>query len=338
MGDKDMHSESSRVRPAADGRGGHTGDHSGEVRLAPAGGPRADGPDGIADAVRANRRLWDAWTELHVTSEFYDVQGFRAGGETLDAVELEGVGDVHGKSLLHLQCHFGLDTLSWARRGARVTGVDFSERAVAHARRLARELAIEARFVQADVSDTAAVATQVANERFDVVFTSHGAISWLPDLRPWARTVAEVLKPGGLFFVADSHPFTWMFDETTEAELRFRFPYFDRAALRWEEKGSYAVPDADLESVSFSWQHTFGEIVSSLTAAGLTVTSLREYPYLFWKWFPWMERDERGAYRLPPDVPQIPLMFSLTATKPVDPAAVPVGTHTPRSGSSPPSC
>jgi SAM-dependent methyltransferase len=246
------------------------------------------------------------------------------------------VGDVRGKSLLHLQCHFGLDTLSWARRGARVTGVDFSERAVAHARRLARELAIEARFVQADVSDTAAVAAQVANEQFDVVFTSHGAISWLPDLGPWARTVAKVLKPGGLFFVADSHPFAWMFDETTDIELRFRFPYFDRAALRWEEKGSYAVPDADCEGISFSWQHTFEEIVSSLTAAGLSVTSLREYPYLFWKWFPWMERGEQGAYRLPLDVPQIPLMFSLTATRPVDPGAGCTETRTLLSESSPP--
>ncbi len=138
----------------------------------------------------------------------------------------------------------------------------------------------------------------VGNEQFDVVFTSHGTISWLPDLAPWARTVARVLKPGGLFFIADSHPFTWMFDETAEPELRFRFPYFDRTALRWEEKGSYAVPDADLESVSYSWQHTFAEIVGSLTAAGLSITSLREYPYLFWRWFPWMVKDDAG--RVPP--------------------------------------
>ncbi len=337
MEGKDTHSESGPVRPGADGLSGLVGDHSGDVRIGPTVPPRAGEPGSAADAVRANRDLWDAWTELHVTSEFYDVEGFKAGRETLDAVELEGVGDVRGKSLLHLQCHFGLDTLSWARRGARVTGVDFSERAVSHARRLALELAIEARFVQADVSDAAALTAQVANEQFDVVFTSHGAISWLPDLGPWARTVAEVLKPGGLFFVADSHPFTWMFDETTDIELRFRFPYFDRAALRCEEKGSYAVPDADLQSVSFSWQHTFEEIVSSLTAAGLSVTSLREYPYLFWKWFPWMERGEQGAYRLPLDVPQIPLMFSLTATKTVDPAPATVGTHPPRSESRPPS-
>ncbi len=267
----------------------------------------------------ANRELWDGWTEVHVPSEFYDVAGFVAGRETLDAVELEGVmgavGDIREKSLLHLQCHFGLDTFSWERRGARVMGVDFSTKAIAHARRLAHELGSKARFCCADVTDTAAVSAALAGEQFDIVFTSHGTISWLPDLRAWARTIAGALKPGGTFFISDSHPFTWMFDETTEPELRFRFDYFDRGALRWEEKGSYAVPEADFEGVSYSWQHSFEEIVGSLTAAGLRVTSLREYPYLFWRWFPWMVEDGRGSFRLPDGMPRIPLMFSLTAVK-----------------------
>ena len=157
-------------------------------------------PHPAAELVRANRELWDGWTELHVPSEFYDVEGFKQGRDTLDAVELDGVlgavGEIRGKSLLHLQCHFGLDTLSWARRGARVTGVDFSEKAVAHARRLAGELGLEARFLLADVTDTEAVVTALGGERFDVVFTSHGVISWLPDLRPWARTIAAAPSPG----------------------------------------------------------------------------------------------------------------------------------------------
>ncbi len=188
---------------------------------------------------------------------------------------------------------------------------------MAHARRLADELGLEARFLQADVTDTDAVVAALAGERFDVVFTSHGVISWLPDLRPWARTVAATLGPGGSFFVADSHPFTWMFDdEVAEPELRFRFDYFNRAALRYEEKGSYAVPDADFRGVSHSWQHTFEEIVGALTEAGLTITSLREYDYLFWRWFPWMVKDDEGRYRLPEGMPRIPLMFSLTAAAP----------------------
>ena len=270
--------------------------------------------------VETNRELWDGWTELHVPSKFYDVHGFKAGRETLDAVELEGVGaavgDIRGKSLLHLQCHFGLDTFSWERHGARVTGVDFSENAIDHARRLARELGSDARFHCADVTDPDAVHAALADGQFDVVFTSHGTISWLPDLKPWARTVADTLKPGGTFFIADSHPFTWMFDETAEPELRLRFDYFEQAALRWEEKGSYAAPDGDFEGVSHSWQHSFDEIVGSLVAAGLQVTSLRGYPYLFWQWFPWMVKDAGGRFRLPDGMPQIPLMFPLTAVKP----------------------
>ena len=269
-----------------------------------------------SELIEANRTLWDGWTELHVGSAHYDVDGFKAGRCTLHPVDLESVGDVRGKSLLHLQCHFGLDTLSWARRGARVAGVDFSEKAVAHARRLARELALDARFIQADVTDTPSVLAGLDGERFDVVFTSHGAIVWLPDLRPWARTIAAALKPGGLFFIADGHPFTWMFDETsTEPALSFRYEYFNRKAYKDENVGSYAVPDSDFRCVSYCWQHTFGEIITSLSEAGLTVTSLEEYPYLYWKWFTWMVEDGRGAFRLPEGMPDLPLMFSLKAIK-----------------------
>jgi len=292
----------------------------GDLGAAPQAAP---GAAQAADLMRANRDLWDGWTELHVTSEFYDVEGFKAGRDTLDAVELEGVGDVRGKSLLHLQCHFGLDTLSWARRGARVTGVDFSEKAVAHARRLAREVGIEARFIHAEVTDTAAVLSTLAGDRFDVVFTSHGTISWLPDLRPWARTIAGALKPGGMFFIADAHPFTWVFDdELAEPMLRFRYDYFDRGALRWDEKGSYAVPDADFVGVSYSWQHTFEDIAGALIETGLRITSLREYPNLAWRWFPWMVRIGDGCVRLPDGMPEIPLMFSLKAEKAVTPSAI----------------
>ena len=198
-----------------------------------------------------------------------------------------------------------------------MTGVDFSEKAVAHARRLARELGLDARFICADVLDTAAVVAQLAGERFDVVFTSHGVISWLPDLRPWARTIAAALKPGGTFFISDAHPFVWMFDdEVPDAELRFSNSYFHREALRYEEHGSYAAPDSDFSATSYSWVHTFEEIVCSLAEAGLKVVSLREYPYLFWQWLPGMSKDGEGRYRLPGGSPEIPLMFSLTAIKP----------------------
>jgi SAM-dependent methyltransferase len=274
--------------------------------------PMATPPEDAAALVAENRRTWDAWAPHHAASEFYDVAGFKAGRETLDAVELDGVGDVRGKSLLHLQCHFGMDTLSWARHGARVTGVDFSEPAIATARELAADLDLDARFICCDVYDTL---DHLDGERFDVVFTSDGAISWLPDLGPWARVIAGSLKPGGTFFVAESHPYLWMFDEdVADPGLVFRYPYFDRSVLAQTSTGSYAVPEAEVVTTQNSWQHTFEELIGALVAAGLRVTSLREYPYLYFSWFPWMVKGDDGQYRLPAGMPDLPLMFSLTAT------------------------
>ena len=264
--------------------------------------------------VEENRRMWDAWTPHHVTSSLYDIEGFKAGGETLDAVELDGVGDVTGKSLLHLQCHFGLDTLSWVRHcAAPVVGVDFSQVAIDTARGLADELGVDARFICCDVVDTL---DHLEGERFDVVFTSHGAISWLPDLTPWARVVAGAREPGGVFFVAESHPTLWMFDEELpESGLEFRYSYFDKGVLTQQQSGSYAAPEAPVQSTPHSWQHDFGAVVNALAGEGLRITSLHEYPFLFYSWFPWMVKDEAGLYRLPEGMPDLPLMFSLTATR-----------------------
>ncbi len=226
---------------------------------------------------------------------------------------------MQGKSLLHLQCHFGLDTLSWARRGARVTGVDFSEKAVAHARRLARELAIEARFLCADVTDTAAVLAQLEGDQFDVVFTSHGAITWLPDLRPWARTIAGRPQAGRhlLHSRLSSVHAGCSTTKLTEPELRFRYEYFGREGLRWEQTGSYAAPDADFKSVWLLLAARLrGDRDGRWPRRDCASRPLREYPYLYWQWFPWMVKNEDGTYCLPEGLPRIPLMFSLTATKP----------------------
>lgn len=269
-----------------------------------------------SDLVAANRELWDAWADLHVGSEFYDVEGFVAEPDAhpLDPLVLGVVGDVAGKRLLHLQCHFGLDTLRLARMGAEVTGVDFSANAIAHARDLAERVGIDARFVESDVRT---LPVEVKPDFFDVVFTSHGAISWLPDLRPWAESVATRLAPGGTVHVVDMHPTLWIFDdEGAESGLRVRYGYFDRSPLPWQETGSYAAPDADFEGVSYSWQHTFEEIVGVLVEAGLSIRSLKEYERIAWQHMPWMERDADGMWRLPEGTGDIPLMFSISATKP----------------------
>lgn len=193
--------------------------------------------------MESNRRLWDVWTHLHVKSQFYDVEGFKAGRITLTSIERQALGDVNGRSLLHLQCHFGLDTLSWARLGARVTGVDFSPEAIRIARQLAQELGIPANFVLSNIYDL----PHALSGEFDIVFTSHGVLSWLPDLKRWAQIVAHHLRSGGTFFVVDAHPFEMVFESGDKVtDFRVAYPYFAGAPLRFEVHGSYADPTADV--------------------------------------------------------------------------------------------
>ncbi|MBI4787094.1 MAG: methyltransferase domain-containing protein [Chloroflexi bacterium] len=265
--------------------------------------------------LKANRQLWDAWTQIHVKSSFYDVDGFKAGRSTLDSVVRSALGDVRGKSLLHLQCHFGMDTLSWARLGARVTGADFSEQAINAARELSAQVGLDANFVCANIYDLPGV----LSGEFDIVFTSYGVLYWLPDLQKWAQVAAHFLKPGGTFFIADGHPFAMVFENEGEVtDLQPRYPYFHAdEPMRWETHGSYAEPLADVHNVEYGWQHSMSDVLKSLLAAGLQIQELREYPFARWQMFPFMERDAEGWWRLPERFVQIPLIFSLTAKKQV---------------------
>jgi SAM-dependent methyltransferase len=259
-----------------------------------------------AEGVSSNRDLWDAWTPHHVASGFYDVEGFVAdpAAHPLDAVVREVVGDVAGRQLLHLQCHFGLDTLRLALLGAHVTGVDFSHQAIAAARVVAERIGVPAVFVESDVR---ALPDEVPLAAFDVVFTSYGVLSWLPDLRPWATSIASRLAPGGVFHLIEMHPALWIFDEEApEPPLSVRYPYFSGGPLRFDEHGSYAAPDADVTAVSYSWAHPFEEILGSLLAEGLVIESLREYPKIAWRHIPYMVQDGDGFWRLPPVPPRSP--------------------------------
>ncbi len=260
----------------------------------------------------ANRELWNNWTRFHVKSKMYDVEGFKAGQNRLDRIVRAGVGEVAGKSLLHLQCHFGMDTLSWARLGARVTGVDFSPVAIQTARELSREINVPAEFVCTNLYD----APQVLTGQFDIVFTSYGTVYWLPDIDGWARVIAHFLKPGGLFFIADSHPFSHIFqDEGDIKELQVFYPYFHSPEpQRWETTGSYASSD-EVHGVEYGWQHSLSDIVNALLGAGLQIDRLSEYPVSAWRQFPFMERTEDGFWRLPERFPQMPLTFSIRATR-----------------------
>ncbi|HET7726506.1 MAG TPA: class I SAM-dependent methyltransferase [Candidatus Limnocylindrales bacterium] len=263
----------------------------------------------------ANRSLWDAWTAVHEHAPFYDLAGFREGGIRLADYELEEIGPVDGLSLLHLQCHFGIDTLSWARLGARVTGVDLSPRAVALATRLAGELGLDARFIESDIY----ALPERLDDTFDLVYTSRGVLGWLPDIRGWARVVARFVRPGGRFYVTDIHPVAQAFENegVQPGELRLQYPYWEHEApLVFPVKGSYADPDADIGvQEEHGWDHGLGEIVTALIDAGLEIRSLREHDFIEWP-VDFLVRGDDGRYRLPPSIPgQMPLFFSLLAAR-----------------------
>jgi SAM-dependent methyltransferase len=264
--------------------------------------------------VKANQQLWDQRATVHVKSEFYDVDGFRAGKSSLNPIELDEIaGEVAGKDLLHLQCHFGMDTLSLARLGANATGVDFSEEAIKAARQLNDDLGMDCEFIQSDVMTL----KETLSGQFDIVFTSYGVLCWLPDLKRWAETIAHFLKPGGTFYIVEMHPFGYVFnDEIEEPLLQAHYPYFyDSEPMSFEPEVSYADPDAQISYPSYEWQHSLGFIVSSLIKAGLRIEYLHEFDYTVYRQFPFLVQHENQIYTLPEGVPPVPLLFSLRATK-----------------------
>lgn len=206
-----------------------------------------------------------------------------------------------------------MDTLSFARLGAVVTGVDFSSHAVERARELADEAGLEARFIQANVYDL----PQMLDEQFDVVYTSHGVLTWLPDIAEWGRVVATFVKPGGQFFIIEGHPIAWIFDQSNPDGFAFDFGYFGQGQTHtFSDQGTYADMGAVLENVtSHEWHHRLDQILNALIDAGLQIQHVGEYPFIAWQMLPFMEKDERGWWRIPPDKPQVPLMFSIEATK-----------------------
>ena len=272
-----------------------------------------------AGEIADNRKLWDAWTPIHTSGSFYDVQRFRDDPTDvrIAAWERDEVGDVAGKTLLHLQCHFGLDTLSWARLGAgRVTGVDFSEPAIAFARALAGETGLgdRARFIVSDVYD---LPGPLETETFDIVYTGRGALGWLPDLEPWGRAVAAFVAPGGIFYMHEAHPVLWALDDERgpSEDVRLAFDYWGGETISFPVEGSYADPTAEVEAeVEHGWNHSLGEIVTVLARNGLRIEMLDEKRALDWPMPFLQERD--GSWTWPTSMPgSLPLMYSLRARK-----------------------
>ena len=271
-----------------------------------------------SDQKGINQRYWNALVEVNADTEGHDgynIKGFLAGERELHPIELRELPDLAGLSLLHLQCHFGLDTLLLARKGATVTGFDYSPAAIRKARWLAGEAGIDATFVEGDLYD----APKLIDEQFDAVFVSWGAICWLPDIQAWAKVVSHFLKPGGWFYMADGHPVMFTIDdEDPDGPVRVRYPYFHKPEpIRFETPTAYADNETKLEvTETHEWNHPIGEVVTSLIDAGLRIEFLHEHPEITWRAMPYLVPGERGQYRMPGDRPNIPLSFSLMAVKP----------------------
>ncbi|MBM3416844.1 MAG: class I SAM-dependent methyltransferase [Bacteroidetes bacterium] len=256
----------------------------------------------------ANKNLWNQRALVHKDSEFYNLAGFKAGESALTPIELGELGDVNGKTILHLQCHFGMDSLDWTRRGAKVTGVDISDTAIDEARKLKAELGMNAEFVCCNVLDTSAH----VKDLFDIVFTSYGTIGWLPDLKPWAKMIAQRLKPGGIFYIAEFHPMVWMFDDDF---TQIAYSYENREVIVTENQGTYTDREADIKGKEYSWNHSISEVLNALIGAGLKLTLFNEHMYSPYPCFRNVVEFEPGKWYIKGLEGKIPIVYSLKAIK-----------------------
>jgi len=269
----------------------------------------------LADPIEINRRNWDERATIHArdTTGDYMLKRFLAGEDALHEIEAAELGSIAGKSVLHLQCHIGRDTLCLVRRGARATGVDFSGAALAVARQLSKETGLVANFIEATVDDV----PRVAPGPFDMVFTTWGTICWLPDMRQWARTIASVLSPGGELYFADAHPALRVLEETA-GKLVVTYDYRTpvERPLKFTEATTYTGDPTIMENQrSHEWMHPLSAILGGLIDAGMTITMFREHEILPWQGLPSMVRASERMWRLPDGYPAIPLSFSLRAIK-----------------------
>ena len=263
-----------------------------------------------SDYISKNKAAWNAKTAYHIDSEFYDMKSFLSGKSSLKEIELNLLGDVKGKSILHLQCHFGQDTLSLARMGANVTGVDLSDKAIEKATELNSQLKLNAAFVCCDIYDL----TQHLKAKYDIVFTSYGTIGWLPDLDRWAAIVSQFLKPGGQFIMADFHPVVWMLDDEF---LNIKYSYFNIEEIIENESGTYADKTAPIQYNTISWNHPSSEVLNSLVKNNLVICQFDEYDYSPYNCFKNLEEYIPGKFRNITWGNKLPMVFSILASKPL---------------------
>lgn len=258
--------------------------------------------------IAANKELWNKRTDYHYGSPFYDVDNFIKGTSSLNDIELGLLGDIKGKKILHLQCHFGQDSLSLERLGATVTGIDLSDNAIGKAKELAAQTGATTRFICCNVYDL----PNHLNETFDIVFTSYGTIGWLPDLDKWGKIIAEFLKPGGTFILVEFHPVVWMFDNDFD---KIEYSYFKKDAIIELEENTYADRGAPINLESITWNHSISEVFGGLATNGLCIDDLKEYDYSPYNCFKGTEQLEEKKFVIKKLGDKIPMVYSVVATK-----------------------
>jgi ubiquinone/menaquinone biosynthesis C-methylase UbiE len=256
-----------------------------------------------------NQALWDERTKSHVDSEFYDLKGFMEGKNMLRSIELNLLGDIKGQKLLHLQCHFGLDTLSMARMGAQVTGVDFSGEAISRANTITAAAQLQARFIQSDIY----ALPEIHDELYDLVFSSYGTIGWLPDINRWAGVVAKMLRPGGRFVFVEFHPVVWMFDNDFK---QVEYKYANDAPIYEELEGSYTDGSEQLRHPSVSWNHGLAEVIQALLSQGLQLQQFQEFDYSPYDCLSHLEEQAPNVFRIKHLGNKIPMVYAIAMVKP----------------------
>ncbi|MBU1036289.1 class I SAM-dependent methyltransferase [bacterium] len=259
----------------------------------------------------ANQAFWDEITPIHYKS--YDIEKLKQGKSLIDEIQKKEMGDVKDKSLLHLQCHIGTDSLSWALEGAQVTGIDFSSESIKIANKLKSALGLKARFIESNIYDL----PDTLKEKFDIVYASQGVLIWLKDIKEWGKIISHYLKPGGIFYLMETHPLFYIFDNDKQGRLKIKYSYFpgERSTLWDDDTPDYSDREYIPKNPTYEWTWPLGEILTSLIEAGLKIEFLHEYDRLFYKGFPDMVKDEEGWWYLPKYKGMLPLTFTLRAKK-----------------------
>ncbi len=258
--------------------------------------------------LEKNKNSWNARVNSHLKSEFYNHENFLNGETSLKSIELQLLGDIRGKTILHLQCHFGQDSISMSRLGADVVGVDLSDKAIDVAREIADETGQTTAFICCDIYSL----PQHLSQKFDIVFTSYGTIGWLPDLDRWGEIVSQFLKPNGKFIFVEFHPVVWMFDDDFQ---KVSYNYFNDGAIVETESGTYADRSADISGEYVMWNHSMSAVISSLLNNGLALQLIQEFDYSPYNCFNHTIEFEPGKFRIQHMENKIPMVYALSASK-----------------------